>query len=379
LTICVVLTARASLARVRTVLENLSGNSGVDLRVILAGGALLHHYGDTERDLPVQCGHRVYTALAGNTLETTAAETGLLAMRLSAIFAEDQPDLVVVVADRHETLAISLAAAYQHIPLAHIQGGEHTGSIDDKVRHANSMLADYHFPATHEAATTLRQMGVRGDIYMLGCPSIDLAAKAEFDPKWERHLVVLQHPVTDEAASAAAQIDETFAAITAPEFNDRPVLWLWPGQDAGSDLLAKRLREHREHDDVGGITFQRHLPAQQFLSVLRSADCLVGNSSAGVRESSFLGCPVVNVGTRQRGRERAGNVIDVTHDRYAIRSAIARQCEHGRYQGSTLYGEGRSGEAIARYLIALCRHPAPQGQQGVSGEVYTPVSGFDAT
>jgi UDP-hydrolysing UDP-N-acetyl-D-glucosamine 2-epimerase len=300
-------------------------------------------------------------------------------MRLSAIFAEEQPDLVVVIADRHETLAISLAAAYQHIPLAHIQGGEHTGSIDDKVRHANSMLADYHFPATTEAAHTLRQMGVRGGIYMLGCPSIDLAAQAEFDPQWERHLVVLQHPVTDEAASAAAQIDETFAAITAPEFTSRNVLWLWPGQDAGSDALAKRLREHREHDDTGGIEFRRHLPASQFLSVLRSASVLVGNSSAGIREASYLGCPTVNIGTRQRGRERAGNVIDVTHDRYAIRSAITRQLDHGRYQGSPLYGEGRSGEAIARHLVALCHHPAPQGQQGLSREVYTPISGFDAT
>jgi len=376
ITVCI--TARASLARIRTVLENLNGNSGVDLRVILAGGAMLHNYGDTERDLPVPCDHRVYTALAGNTLETTAAETGLLAMRLSAIFAEERPDLVVVVADRHETLAISLAAAYQHIPLAHIQGGEHTGSIDDKVRHANSMLADYHFPATTEAANTLRQMGVRGGIYMLGCPSIDLASESTADPQWERHLVVLQHPVTDEAASAALQIDETFAAITAPEFNDRPVLWLWPGQDAGSDLLAKRLREHREHDDVGGITFQRHLPAHEFLSVLRSADCLVGNSSVGLRECAYLGTPVVNIGTRQRGRERAGNVIDVTHDRYAIRSAITRQCEHGRYPHSALYGEGRSGEAIARHLVALCRHPAPQGQQGVPREVAAPVQELDA-
>jgi UDP-N-acetylglucosamine 2-epimerase len=222
-------------------------------------------------------------------------------------------------------------------------------------------------------------MGVRGDIYMLGCPSIDLASNAEYCAQWERHLVVLQHPVTDEAASAAAQIDETFAAITAPEFNDRPVLWLWPGQDAGSDLLAKRLREHREHDDTAGIEFRRHLPASQFLSVLRSASVLVGNSSAGVREASYLGCPTVNIGTRQRGRERAGNVIDVTHDRYAIRSAITRQCEHGRYPSSALYGEGRSGEAIARHLVALCHHPAPQGQQGLSGEVYTPISGFDAT
>jgi UDP-hydrolysing UDP-N-acetyl-D-glucosamine 2-epimerase len=367
LTIAVVITARASLARVYTVLETLKGLC--DLNIILAGGALLHHYGDTERDLPVPITHRVYSSLAGNTLSTTAAETGLLASYLSHIFREDRPDLVVTIADRHETLGTSIAAAYQHIPLAHIQGGEHTGSIDDKVRHANSMLADYHFPATSEAAHTLRQMGVRGGIYMLGCPSIDIAAKAAYDPQWERYLVVLQHPVTDEAASAATQIDETVEALCAPEFEDRMVCWLWPGQDAGSDELAKRLRERQNNSDLAGIRFVRHLPAHQFLSLVRSADCLIGNSSTGIREAAFLGTPVVNIGTRQRGRERARNVLDVSYDRYAIRSAITRQIEHGRYAGSTMYGEGRSGEAIALHLVALCRYSAAERQPRVSREV----------
>ena len=374
--IAVVITARASLARIHTVLEALRG--ACDLRVILAGGALLHHYGDTERDLPVPVAHRVYSSLAGNTLSTTAAETGLLASYLSPIFREDQPDLVVTIADRHETLGTSIAAAYQHIPLAHIQGGEHTGSIDDKVRHANSMLADYHFPATPQSADTLRGMGVRGGVFMLGCPSMDLAAQAIHDPQWEQTLVVLQHPVTNEAAAAAQQIDETFAAITSEELVDAPVLWLWPGQDAGSDALAKRLREHREHRDACGIAFLRHLPAQEFLSVLRSARVLIGNSSAGIREGAYLGTPVVNIGTRQSRRERAGNVLDVGHNRHTIRDAIAKQLQHGRYQPNTLYGHGRSGEAIAHRLIALCRHPASPGQRGVPWKVAAPISGFDA-
>lgn len=281
--------------------------------------------------------------------------------------------MVVTVADRHETLATSIAAAYQHIPLAHIQGGEHTGSIDDKVRHANSMLADYHFPATEQAATVLRHMGVTGGIYTLGCPSIDLASESVADPRWERHLVVLQHPVTNEAAAAASQIDETFAALTSPEFDDRPILWLWPGQDAGSDDLAKRLREHREHDEAGDIEFRRHLPASQFLSVLRSASVLVGNSSAGIREASYLGCPTVNIGTRQSNRERAGNVIDVGYSSYAIRDAISRQLAHGRYPSSDLYGHGRSGEAIACHLVALCRHPHAEREQGLSQQVHPAI------
>ena len=367
----VVITARASLARVYTVLEALHGKC--DLRIILAGGALLHHYGDTERDIPWPIAHRVYSALAGNTLSTTAAETGLLTSYLAHIFREDAPDLVVTIADRHETLATATAASYQNIPLAHIQGGEHTGSIDDKVRYAITALADYHFPATAQAARTLYARGAQR-IWLVGCPSIDLCTRAQYLPQWSRTLVVLQHPVTTEAADAAAQIDETFAAITSDEFALRPVVWLWPGQDAGSDALAKRIREHRENDPISDrLSFLRHLPAQQFLSVLRSAAALIGNSSAGIREGAFLGCPVVNIGTRQQHRERAGNVLDVGYNRDAIRHAIRQQLDHGRYQSSTLYGEGWAGTQIATYLLALCGHPAPQDEPRVPAEVAAAV------
>ena len=376
--IAVVITARASLARVRTVLENLSGNAGVDLRLILAGGALLHHYGDTERDLDWPVSHRVYSALAGNTLQTTAAETGILTSYLSQIFREDAPDLVVTIADRHETLATAIAASYQHIPLAHIQGGEHTGSIDDKVRYAVSMLSDAHFPSTAKAAQTLNELRVRGPIFHVGCPSIDLAARAEAKPEWADHLVVLQHPVTDEVYDAAAQIDETFAAVTASEFDRTPILWLWPGQDAGSDDLAKRLREHRDHADTGGITFIRHLPAADFLSILRSARVILGNSSVGIREAGYLGTPTVNVGTRQALRERAGNVIDVGYNRYEIRSAVNRQLAHGRYPSSALYGDGGSGKRIAALLVSLCGHPITTRNTRVPSEVITLVPGEDA-
>lgn len=364
-TICAVITARASLARLRTVLEALACNASINLRIILAGGALLHHYGDTEHDIPWPIAHRVYSALAGNTLSTTAAETGLLAAYLAPIFREDRPDLVLVVADRHETLAVSIAAAYQHIPLAHIQGGEHTGSIDDKVRHANSMLADYHFPATVEAEKTLRQMQVRGGVYRCGCPSMDLAARAIVDDQWKGAIVVLQHPVTNEAASAAFQIDETFEAIITPDLAEIPVLWLWPGQDAGSDSIAKRIRQRRDHAGTGSIHFVRHFPATEFLSIMRSASVLVGNSSVGIREAAYLGTPVVNVGTRQRHRERAGNVIDCGHNRHTIRHAIMRQREHGFYQRSTLYGDGHAGTRIAAYLAAFCRDSTPQPERGV--------------
>lgn len=349
--IAVVITARPSFARVRTVLEALCGPFAdrVDCRIIMAGSSLLHHYGAVEQDCAFPIAHRVYSTLDGHTLETSAQETGLLAIHLTRIFAEDKPDVVVSVADRHETLATALAVAYQHIPLAHIQGGERTGSIDDKVRDAVSMLADIHFPATALAGERLREMGVRGDIVVTGCPSVDLALRAPVDRESAQTIVVLQHPVTNEVSHAADDVEATYRAILP--FADRyRVLWVWPGQDAGTESVAKRLREHRDRDHPG-ITFTRHLEATRFLSTVRGCACLVGNSSVGIRECGALGTPVVNIGTRQQNREHGANVLHAPHDSGAITHAIQRQLDYGRYQPCHLYGDGRSGARIAEALV----------------------------
>ena len=355
--IAVVVTARPSFARIRTVLDHLAVDPLVDLRVIMAGSALLHHYGDVERDCPYPVAARLFSTLAENTSETSATETGVLTIKLSQTFAEMRPDLVVTIADRHETLATAIAASYQNLPLAHLQGGEHTGNIDDKVRHAVSSLADLHFPATADAATRLTQMQVNGHILMAGCPSIDLAARATWTGRYQNSLVILQHPVTTEEEEARAQIDATYAAIRS--WRQYGVIWFWPGQDAGSDRIAKRLREI-EHTTTN-IIFKRHMPAQEFLSLLRSTRVLVGNSSAGVREGSYLGTPVVNIGTRQAGRQCAENVRHVGYDAGEIDDAIRYQVDHGPYILSALYGRGDAGPRIAAVLADADREDVDRG------------------
>src|SRR5574343_75967 len=152
--LAIVVTARPSYARIQTVLEALFRDyPDVDTHIIMAASTLLHHYGKVEDDCPFPIHHKVWSTLDGHNHVTTATETGLLTIKLAQLFYDLKPDLVVTIADRHETLATAIAASYQHIPLAHIQGGEKTGSIDDKVRDAVSMLSDWHFPATDNAAT----------------------------------------------------------------------------------------------------------------------------------------------------------------------------------------------------------------------------------
>jgi UDP-hydrolysing UDP-N-acetyl-D-glucosamine 2-epimerase len=312
---------------------------------------------------------RVYSVLEGNSPTEMARSTGLGLLDLSTVLDNLRPDVVVTIADRYETLATAIAASYMNLPLAHIQGGEVTGSIDEKVRHAVTKLADLHFVATEAAARRVIQMGEDPSaVFCTGCPSIDLAAEIvdspelDFDPFRKYggvgpvvdieggYLVVLQHPVTTENTLARKQVTETLFAVQ--EFG-MPALWFWPNVDAGSDGTSTGIRAFRELQNPSNIHFFKNMVPRDFLRLLKNCRCLVGNSSVGIRESAFLGVPVVNIGSRQDRRERGENVLDVKHDREAIVRAVQRQVEHGPYACDHLYGGARAGERIAQLLATL--------------------------
>jgi UDP-hydrolysing UDP-N-acetyl-D-glucosamine 2-epimerase len=273
---------------------------------------------------------------------------------------------VVTVADRFETLATAVAASYMNIPVAHIQGGEVTGSIDEKVRHAVTKLADLHLVSTEGSGKRVERMGEEyRKVFVTGCPSIDLAAEIAHDPAlnfnpFERYggvgdlheltngyLVIMQHPVTTEHEQARQHVWETLEAVH--EMNMQ-TLWFWPNVDAGSDGTSNGIRTFREKYRPENIQFFKNMEPTDFLRLLYSSKCLIGNSSVGIRECSYLGVPVVNIGTRQTGRERGANVVDVGYDRAEILSAIRQQTSNGRYHADTLYGGGKAGERIAQVL-----------------------------
>ena len=204
-------------------------------------------------------------------------------------------------------------------------------------------------------------------MHVTGCPSIDLAARvmAEntdgFDvyaahggsgvghpiTTREGYLVVLQHPVTTEYEHAAAQAAATLRAIHRLGV---PAFWFWPNVDAGSDGTSKAIREYREMEDVPNIYFLKNLAPEDFLRLVKRAGCMVGNSSAGIRECAYMGVPAVNIGTRQSRRERGPNVTDVDYDEVAIAAAVKAGLAAARHPSSDLYGDGRAGEMIAELL-----------------------------
>lgn len=367
--VCVVITARPSYARIKTVMEAVRDHPELELQLVVGASALLERYGpvvDVIRADGFEPNAVVYMVVEGENLVTTAKSTGHGVVELATIFDNLRPDVVVSVADRYETLATAIAAAYQNIPVAHVQGGEVTGSIDEKVRHAVTKLADLHLVATAGASERVIRMGEAPEtVHVTGCPSIDLAARVledrstrfdpfqryggvgdRFDPK-EGYLVVMQHPVTTEYEDSLDQIRETLEAVKAL---DVPTFWFWPNVDAGSDRISKAIRHFRESRDVPHVYFFKNLAPEDFLRLLIGARCLVGNSSVGIREGSYLGVPVVNVGSRQAGRERGGNVTDVGYDARAIEAAARTRWQAGRCPSSTLYGDGRAGGRIASLL-----------------------------
>ena len=369
--VCVVVTARPSYARVRTALEALKRRHDVELQIIAVASTLLHRYGEVARVMEEEGFHinwRIHSILEGENLVTQAKSTAIGLTETATALDNLRPDVVVTIADRFETIATAIAASYMNIPLAHIQGGEVTGNIDDRVRHAVTKMADLHLVASKGARDYVIAMGEPPQtVHLTGCPSIDIAARvqrespelpqnfferfggvgAEFDIHHEPYIVVMQHPVTTEYEQAYDQAEQTLRAVSELGVN---ALWFWPNVDAGADATSKAIRVWREHGLVPKVHFFRNMPPEDFYRVLIHARAIVGNSSAAIRECSYLGVPAVNIGHRQISRERGPNVIDVPHDWRQIKAAIERQMAHGPYPSVQIYGHGDAGERIAKVL-----------------------------
>jgi UDP-hydrolysing UDP-N-acetyl-D-glucosamine 2-epimerase len=304
--------------------------------------------------------------LEGENLATMAKTTGLGLLELATVFDNLRPDVVVTVADRYETLATAVAASYMNIPVAHVQGGEVTGSIDEKVRHAVTKLSNLHFPSTRPAAERLIRMGERPDtVFVTGCPSIDIAAEVlarpelDFDPYQKYggvgapldlsggYLVVMQHPVTTEYGEARLHALETLHAVAEVGL---PTLWFWPNVDAGSDGTSGAIRSFREAENPVNIHFYKNMTPTDFLRLIMNSRCLIGNSSVAIRECSYLGVPAVNIGTRQWSRDRGRNVVDAGYDRREIVGGIRDRVRTGRLPSDALYGDGKAGPRIADLL-----------------------------
>lgn len=364
--VCVVVTARPSYSRVRTALKAIQEHSGLELQLVVAASALLDRYGSTVNYIEEDgftISEKVYMVIEGATLTTSAKTTGIGIMELSTAFDNLKPDIVCTIGDRYETMATAIAASYMNIPLVHIQGGEVTGNIDEKVRHAITKLADIHLVSNTDARDRIIRLGeVESKIKVTGCPSIDLAREVmqspglDFDPcekyggvgKYinpsEPYLVVMQHPVTTEYSQVKQQAE---VLINTLHKIGMPTFWFWPNPDAGSDGTSNAIRSYREEYPDNHFRFFKNMEGRDFLKLLLHSSCLIGNSSVGIRECSYLGVPVVNIGSRQNRRLRGKNVMDCDFQQATIQELITKQCAIKRYEMEHIYGDGYAGVKIA--------------------------------
>lgn len=368
--ICVVITARPSYSRIKSAVQAINDHPNLELQLVIAASALLGRYGSAINQIEkdgFKITAKVFNVLEGGNLAAQAKTTGLGIIELTNVFENLQPDGVITVADRFETMSTAIAASYLNIPLIHIQGGEVTGNIDEKVRHAITKLADVHLVSSKKAQERVIRMGEKPEmVFLTGCPSIDIAeevyqnSRLDFNP-YEKYggvgnqpdftkgyLMVMQHPVTTEYEQSRKQVTQTLQVINDLKI---PTFWFWPNVDAGSDGTSNAIRSFRENQDIDHIHFFKNMGPYDFLRVLKNSLCLIGNSSVGIRESAYLGIPVVNIGSRQNGRERGKNVIDVNYSQTSIKNAISKQIENGHYTQDKIYGEGDAGKRIAEVLV----------------------------
>ena len=368
--ICVVVASRANYGRIKSVLQALRARDDVQLQIVAAASALLYRFGKVV-DVMIADGlgpdAEVHVVLEGDSPSTMAKSTGIAITELATVFDLFKPEIVLTIADRYETLATAVAASYMNIHVAHTQGGEVTGSIDESVRHSITKLSHLHFVTTDVSRQRVIQMGEHPDrVALTGCPSIDaianisMACEPELLNRYggiggpvdlgKPFLLVLQHPVTTEYSVAAQQIRET---ITAVDRIAMPTIWLWPNIDAGTDAISHELRRFREQHQPSWLRMHRNFSVEDYARLMGSCACIVGNSSSALREGAFLGTPAVNIGTRQSNRERGVNVIDVMPNAEDIEAAIRHQLERGRYEGNPLFGDGQAGERIAQILATV--------------------------
>lgn len=369
--ICAVVGSRANYSSIRSALRAIQQHPDLELQLVLSASALLDRYGMVAKLIEADgfpANEKLHMLVEGETPTTMAKSTGLGLIELPSVFSRLKPDIVVTVGDRFETMATTLAAAYMNIPIAHTMGGEVTGSIDESIRHAVTKFAHIHFPASRQAHDRIIRLGERPeDVHLVGCPRIDLVAemlRAGNEPSEdifeegvgdrldlsEPFLLISQHPVTTEYGAAEDQIVSTLEAI-----NDLDIaaIVLWPNADAGSEDIARGMRKWRERGLDRKMHFFKNLSIETYVSLMARTACLVGNSSSGIREGAYIGTPVVNIGSRQKGRERGRNVLDVAHDADEIRNAVEKQLEHGRYPSEDVYGSGNAGERIANILAGM--------------------------
>lgn len=355
---------RAEYGLLKPVMQAIAAHADLELQLLVTGMHLAEEFGMSVNDIRADGFHidaEVPMHPATDTGAAMADAVGLGIQGITEALQKLRPDILLLLGDRTEVLAGAVSALYLNIPIAHIHGGDVTrGGTDESVRHAVTKMAHIHFPATAAAGARIRRMGENPwRIHVTGAPCLDTILSFEALRRDEiaaryglaadtNYLLLLQHAVSTEPEAARFQINETLSAVLA---SGMPVLAIYPNSDAGGRTIIAELEKYAEHPH---FHLHKSLPHRDFLSLMRHCSCMLGNSSSGIIESSSFQIPVINIGIRQEGRERAENVLDVGHKASdiiaALQKALSPDMQALLKSVRNPYGVGDTGIQIANIL-----------------------------
>lgn len=345
---------RADYGLMRPVYGAIAENDLLELELIVTGMHLVPEFESSLNEIRIDGFGRAYyvsTVIGEGGGKAMAQSLGLATVGMASILEASRPDILLLQGDRGEMLAGAICAAHLNLPVVHMSGGDRTGSIDDSIRNAISRFAHIHLTTCSSSTERMRAMGESSNrVQEVGEPALDAIRTMsfptkerlaeEFDLDLNKPLVLAtQHPVTTEADQAAWQIEQTLEALAELSF---PTIFTYPNTDAGGIEMVAMLESYRTK---GFIRIIPNLGSEKYLGLMRVADVVIGNSSSGILEAPSFKTPVVNIGTRQYGRLRANNVVDVGYNKEQIKQAILY----------ALYDEG------FRRALADCKNPYGDG------------------
>ncbi len=348
---------RADYGKIKSLMKRMDVSAEYEVYVYVSGMHLLAKYGSTYKEVLKDKYQNVHVAFGQQYTQNMSYNMGNVLMSLSAYVEQISPDMILVHGDRIDALAGAVTGALNNILVAHIEGGEISGTIDDSIRHAVSKFAHLHFVCNEEARNRIIQLGEpQENIYVIGSPDIDVMmgealpdieeVKQYYDIEFDKYGIFMYHPVTTEVDELQEHMDEIVAALKASQ---KKFVVIYPNNDLGTDIILRKIGRELEGEE--NFRVFPSIRFEYFLTLLKKASVIIGNSSAGIRESGVYGIPAIDIGTRQQGRysiRKLKNIQHVTENRNEILAAIENV---GKYQVQCQsFGKGNSTELFLDVL-----------------------------
>tara|TARA_B110001450_G_scaffold218812_2_gene213481 strand:- start:1974 stop:3122 length:1149 start_codon:yes stop_codon:yes gene_type:complete len=346
---------RADFGKIKTLMLKLQADENFEVHVFVTGMHMLSKFGATWDEVRKAGLHNMYRFINQNEDDSMDQVLAKTVAGLSDYVKEMTPDIIVVHGDRVEALAGAIVGSLNNIRVAHIEGGEVSGTIDELIRHAISKLSHIHFVANKQAKKRLLQLGEAEDvIHIIGSPDVDVMnsknlpdiaeVKAYYNIKFDDYAILMFHPVTTEVKVIHQQVTDLIDVVLASNQN---FVVLYPNNDHGTNIIIEAYDRFR---DIPRIAMYPSMRFEFFLTLLKYARYIIGNSSSGVREAPHFGVPTINLGSRQNNRVRTASVLNAPITVEGIQFAM-RQVEEMPRVAKEIFGNGNSAEAFYQILL----------------------------